>query len=166
MKKYLLILVCIISVCNISSFGQATDIDPASIKNGVKVRNNKGEYYGIINPSKDINNEYIITGTTIASFSVSNKADGSSNSFKHTQRVVLNLVTANKNDKLELVFYAGADEMPYTVNQVKELISAYYPISMYESIKQKLDESLSSKKKVILKVEMKTDGYREAQLIF
>ena len=108
-----------------------------------------------------------ITGVNSSVFTVSNMSDGTEKSFNHDLRIILSLNTAeNKNEKYQLVFYGSQDKIPFAVANEITAFSIYYPIAMYESIRENLDRSLASKKKIQLKLTRKTDGYREGTLIF
>jgi hypothetical protein len=46
------------------------------------------------------------------------------------------------------------------------MISIYYPLSVYESLRSRLEQALIARKKVQVKVTLKTTGFREGVLIF
>lgn len=118
-------------------------------------------------PAEDKTVIYDITGTGSISFSVSNTADGTAGSYKHAQQITWTLLAAaEKTNEFQLVFYTGNMDMPYAALQNGKTITAYFPLSMYDDIKEKIGQSLAARKKVQLKVVQKKNGYREATLAF
>ncbi|HMU46110.1 MAG TPA: hypothetical protein PKC72_07070 [Chitinophagaceae bacterium] len=108
-----------------------------------------------------------ILSTGNASFSVSNTSDGTVKSYEHALRITVPLTVSNKKEgSFQLVFYKDGENMPYAVNQEPGMTTIYYPLSVYDEIKQKLEQAIAAKKKVQLKVVQRTAGYREATLIF
>ena len=118
------------------------------------------------NPDKDKIDMVTVTATKGATFTTSNTADGTKNSFNHSLRIILPLVTSNKANEYQLVFYSESEDIPYAVGSSGNVLSLYYPISTYASIKEKLDLAIAGHKNIQLKVTQKTDGYREASLVF
>jgi hypothetical protein len=170
MKKYLFFTICGLGLIITSAFAQnstgtlsesktsearMSDIDK-SIK--LKSKNNI-----TVDESEVLN----VTGISGSAFTVWNTADGTEKSYNHELRVVVSLnIAENKSQKYQLVFYSSGDKIPFAVGNDVTSFSVFYPISMYESIKQKLEQSLNAKKRVQLKVIRKSDGYREGTLIF
>jgi hypothetical protein len=118
------------------------------------------------NPSQDKTDILTVTGVDGAVFTTSNTADGTPNSYNHNLRITVSLVTNVKSSRYQLVFYSSGEDMPYAAATDNNVVSVYFPVSAYESIKQKLDQSLAARKTVQLKVTQKTDGYREGTLVF
>lgn len=166
--KNLLITILFLSISFIYTQAQSTDkmvsVNEMGDING-KVRASKFEYALLANPTVDKIAEYSITGIGTNTFSVSNRSNGTNSATQPEQKIVLELLTNNKNDKIELIFFSNSEGM-ITVGEWKGVISVYYPLSWYESIKQKLDQSILIKKKANLKVKILADGNREGQLIF
>jgi len=139
----------------------------------VKAQDNAGmapgsrAMYKAQNPAQDKTDIFEITGTSGATFTASNISDGTSNSYRHSLRITLALATKeNKGGNINLVFYTEGESMPYAAASENGALNIYYPRSMYESIKEKLDQSVITKKRVQLKVIQKADGFREGTLIF
>ena len=118
------------------------------------------------NPTADKSETISVTGTRAASFSTSNTADGSANSYKHSLRVTVPLNTNSKTNDFQLVFYSENENIPYAVLQNGSTISIFFPMSVYESITEQLKDAISARRQVQVKVTQKTNGYREASLVF
>jgi hypothetical protein len=106
-----------------------------------------------------------IGGTT---FTTSNVADGTTASFTHNTLVNVTLVPAVKpeKNKIQLVFYSSSVNIYQAAMNMDGTINVFYPISLYDAIREKLDQALAAKKKVQVKVVQQTSGYREGSLIF
>jgi len=118
------------------------------------------------NPLEDKTDMFEVTGVGGTVFTTSNTSDGTANSYKHSQKITLSLAVLNgKSNSFQLVFFSPDNEIPYSASFADGSLSIYFPISMYEEVKQKLDQSLAARKKVQLKVIQKKDGYREGTLI-
>ncbi|MBK9382375.1 MAG: hypothetical protein IPN39_13750 [Chitinophagaceae bacterium] len=164
MKKHF--LYSLMGVMLLSTFSQAqqADNDPNVIaKDGsLSKRVFKNQ-----NPAEDKTELIDIIGTGSAAFSASNTADGSTASYKHSLKITLALSTpASVKGSYQLVFYTIYENIPYAAATEGGVVTVFYPISMYDGIKQKLDQSFAAKKKVQLKVIQKTNGYREGTLMF
>jgi len=107
-----------------------------------------------------------ITGINGASFSVSNTADGSTNSYNHALRITIPLITTSKSGSYQLVFYSEVEKMPYATLEQGGVTSIYYPVSVYDGMKEKLEQAIAAKKKVKLNIVLKTTGYREGTITF
>lgn len=118
------------------------------------------------NPPVSASDTLTITGIGAVSFIVSNTSDGTANTYRQSQKIVLPLVSSSKNNKYQLVFYGQYDNVAYAVAKEEEKTTIYYPAYMFGEIKQKLEQSLSQKKKVELRVTIKKDGFREGILVF
>jgi len=118
------------------------------------------------NPTEDKTETLEVTGLGTSMFSVSNISDGTVKSYKHALRITLGLLTSNKSGSYQLVFYSEGEEIPYVVAAMDGKLSIYYPSGLYNDIKQKLEQSLSARKKVQLKIIQQSNGYKEGTLIF
>ncbi len=160
MKKKLFMTLGTLCLLSVVAIAQST-FEPAT--------NNTRAMYKAQNPATDMIEMFDVTGTTGATFTTSNISDGTSNSYKHSLRITLPLQTKTKDNKtgtVNLVFYTEGEQMPYAAANANGALNVYYPRSMYESIKEKLDQYLLAKKKIQLKVTQKADGYREGSLTF
>lgn len=107
-----------------------------------------------------------ITGVGTSSFAVSNKFDGTSNSYKHALNITVPLLIAGANkENYQLVFYSPESPSAYAASTNAGVTNIYYPVSLYDGIKLKIDQTLAAKKKIQLKVTQRTDGFSEAVLI-
>jgi hypothetical protein len=174
MKKHLFFTVCAVMLVSFFAVAQTDKEltvsrevkDPGLIIPGSGPVANRTQFK-VRNPSEDKTEVFDVTGTGGAVFASSNTADGTANSFKHSLRINLALIVANsKGNNFQLVFYSESENIPFAASAENGMFSVYYPMSMYESIKQKLDQYLASKKKIQLKVIQKTNGYREGTLTF
>lgn len=108
-----------------------------------------------------------ISGLGGATFTVANTNDGSPDAFKHSLRITLSLVPASgKQGTYELIFYPPTENIQLSAMYTDGLLKIYYPISLYQGIKEKLDQSFAARKKVTVKVIQRTNGYREGSIIF
>jgi len=164
MKKNFVFLLASLLWLPFLSQAQNADTDPNVIKTdrGLSKRIFKNQ-----NPPEDKTEIIDIIGAGSATFSVSNTADGSSSSYNHSMKITIGLTTpANIKSTYQLVFYSASENIPYAATTLDGVMTVYYPISMYEGIKQRLDQSFAARKKVQLKVVQKTNGYREGTLMF
>lgn len=165
MKKYVVLSLAGLLCLSFSSLAQKTDSDPNVIQtdDGRSLK----RLFKIQNVTEDKTEVIDIIGTSNASFSASNTADGSSSSYKHSLRITLSLSTpSNIKGNYQLIFYSTGESIPYAAASIDGIVAVFYPMSMYEGIKQRLDQSFAAKKKVQLKVVQKTNGYREGTLMF
>jgi hypothetical protein len=162
MKKRFFIL-SVSTLFTVLSFAQKSDIDPSVSQGGVVNRRPfKTEL-----PAADKADSYEIKAIGSVTFTVSNTADGSTNSYNHALRININLVmTDSKVGNFQLVFYGDKEAVPYAVFRQEGAIAIFYPASLYEEIKDKLEASLAARKKVLIKVTEKTTGFREGVLSF
>ncbi len=118
------------------------------------------------NPTENKSSTVDVTGAGVSSFTASNTSDGSPDSYKHKLQITVALTTTSKTNTFQLVFYSENTSMPYAVQETAGLITIYYPISVYSDIREKLEQSLAAKKKVQIKVQQQTNGYKEGTIIF
>ncbi len=161
MKKHF--IVTLVSVLCFSFVLTAqNDADPNVIMNEKPMK----RMFKPKNPVEDKTDLFDVSGLGGTVFTASNKSDGTTNSYNHTQKITLSLILANsKSQNFQLVFYSREEETPYAAEETGGIVSVYFPISMYDEIKQKLDQSITARKKVQVKVIQKKDGYREGTLI-
>jgi hypothetical protein len=118
-------------------------------------------------PNENKTDLFTVTGIGSVSFSTANTGDGTYNSYNHSQKIVMPLqVSSAKLIAVSLVFYSAGDKIPYAATVGDEGVTAYYPLNLYEEIRQRIEQGLAAKKKVQLKITQKTDSFREAVLIF
>jgi len=165
MKKYVILSLAGLFFYSFSSQAQKADSDPNVIQtdDGRSLK----RLFKIQNVTEDKTEIIDIINTSNASFSASNMADGSAASYKHSLKITLSLSTpATVKGSYQLVFYTINENIPYAAATEGGVVTVFYPMSMYDGIKQKLDQSFAAKKKVQLKVIQKTNGYREGTLMF
>jgi hypothetical protein len=152
----------------VTAFCQSSEtIEAATQSKSMMDKVNSKSTFKAHNPKEDKTDMLTVTGIGSVSFATSNTSDGTSNSYYHSQRITMPLqVSYVKPVNVSLIFYSSGDKIPYAATSGDEGVNVYYPISLYEEIKQRLEQSLSAKKKVQLKVTQKTDGFREAVLLF
>jgi hypothetical protein len=159
MKKYIFSALCGIVLCSFISTAQST----LSTQDSLPVKNMPKRVSVVKQDKMDILD---ITGVSSSTFSTSNIFDGTINSYKHSLKITMSLLTSGSpKEAYQLVFYSADDQMPFVANSDAGITYVYYPISLYEAIKQKLDQSFAAKRKVQLKVTQRTDGFREGVLI-
>lgn len=117
---------------------------------------------------KDKLEEYQIAGIGTTSFKASNTVDGTANSFNHSLLIQVTLVPMNKAsiNGVNLVFYSPNDNIGHAASFKDGYLNIYYPVALYQSLRDKLEQAIAAKKKVTVKVIQKTDGYREGTLVF
>jgi hypothetical protein len=108
-----------------------------------------------------------MSGLGGAIFTVANTNNGSPDTYKHSLRITLSLLPASgKQGSYELIFYPPSENIQFSAMYSDGLLKIYYPISLYQGIKEKLDQSFAARKKVTVKVIQQTNGYCEGSLIF
>ncbi len=164
MKRYFLFLVSGLLFSSIAVFAQGGNEDRPVTLNDKAIST---KVFKIQNPAEDKTGIVTITGLAGATFTASNTADGSANSYQHAMRITLGLQPAdNKLGNFQVVFYTETEKIPYAVTESEGMTSIYYPLSVYEGIRQRLEQAVAARKKVQVKVIQKKDGYREGSLIF
>ena len=96
------------------------------------------------------------------SFSVSNLADGTLSSYQHSTRITYSIQVINGKGEYKLVFYGASEKIPYSVFTENGVTTIYMPFSMHDYFKSKVDQALTARKKVQLKLNLSTSGLREA----
>lgn len=161
--KHIFSFLLLFSIPGSAILGQSVENDP-------NVTTIDGKPYkklvAISNPKQDETHEFEISGAGTTVFSTSNVADGTVNTYKHNQQITVSLVPSDKSKgEFHVIFYSDPKEVPQTANYTDKKVAVYYPIQLYESIKEKLDQAFSARKKVYVKVVQKTNGFREGSLI-
>ena len=167
MKKYFFYISCPLlfisfAVCAQNEPASRTSTpDPVLSKRVFKVYNN---------PDQDKTDQVEVQGPGGITFTTSNTADGTTNSYKHSPQINLTLIPVKNGisgtNSIQLVFYSPTENIQQAASSGAGVLSIYYPLSMYDGIKEKLDQSIAAKKKIVVKVIQKTNGYREGSLIF
>ena len=108
-----------------------------------------------------------IIGIGNSTFATSSNFEGTASSYKYSLKITLSLLLSSASkETFQLVFYSPEDAaLPQAASFQDGVTTVFYPISLYEAIKFKLDQSFTLKKKVQLKVTLHTDGFREGILI-
>jgi|JI6StandDraft_1071083.scaffolds.fasta_scaffold00099_4 hypothetical protein len=164
MKKQSLLLLLLAGLLSVHVQAQKSEEDPEAVRSGgvLMKRAFKTEM-----PAADKNETWEVKGISSVVFAASNLADGSHNSYKHSLRITMELtMTDVKAGKFQLVFYSAGENMPYAMSRLDGITSIYYPVAIYDDIRQKLEQSLAIRKKVTVKVAEKTNGYKEGVLVF
>lgn len=161
MKKNLLVILPVfLLIVNLCSAQKVVEEHyPVNSRNPDKV-------FVPVNPSQDKTDLFEITGIGNVVYTTSNVADATANSYKHSLKITIELFTTkNKTGNYQLIFSSPEEKIPYSASFVNDVLNIYYPLSVYESIREKLDQAFTAKKKVQIKVIQKTNGYREGTLI-
>ena len=113
------------------------------------------------------NDQFEIQGFGGTTFTASNTVDGSTNSYKHSLKIVVGLVPVVKtgNTNFKLIFYSPTDNIQEAATYSDGTLNIYFPEAVYEDIKAKLEQAFAARKKVMVKVIQKPDGYREGTLV-
>lgn len=120
-----------------------------------------------IQPTEDKIESWDVTALGQSVYAASNLMDGTASSYQHSLRIVVALQTPGyKNGTVQLVFYGPEDKIRQATENEGGVISIYYPVSVYESLRTRLEQALTARKKVTVKITQKTSGYREGVLLF
>lgn len=166
MKKFVSLMIAVF--CGISLYAQKTDSgftnDPAGNN---RTANTKEQYYAL-HPKEDKSLVIEITGLSNMSFTVANTADGTSAGmgYNRSENIVISLQTNSKDTAYQLVFYSEKENFQKILSEDGKTRSVYYPMAMYSDIKQKLEQYITLKKKIQLKLSLRKEGYSEAKLLF
>lgn len=117
-------------------------------------------------PTDEKSEQFDIIGLGAISFSASNTADGTPSSYNHSGQISIPLILANNKTGYQIVFYTSDDQVPYTVEQVGAQTNVYFPLSFYDALRAKLEQSIAARKKVQLKLNYKKTGFREGVIQF
>lgn len=141
---------------------------PGAAQEGPRTLNPGQQVFKVYNnPDKDQADQFDIQALGSTSFTASNTADGSANSYKHALQVILTLVPVNRTagSNFQLCFYAPGENIQQAATYKDGTLNIYYPVTLYEDIRTRLEQALAAKKKVTVKVVQKTNGYREGTLV-
>jgi len=164
MKKQTLFLLLVAGILTVQVQAQKSEEDPDVIRSGgvLMKRAFRTEL-----PAADKTETWEVKGISSVVFAASNTADGSTNSYKHNLRITIELLMTDiKAGKYQLVFYSAGENMPYAMSRLEGFTTIYYPVAIYDDIRQKLEQSLAARKKVTIKVAEKTNGFKEGVLSF
>jgi len=164
MKKQSLLLLLLAGMLSVQVQAQKSEEDPETVRSGnvLMKRAFKTEM-----PAADKAEAWDVKGINSVVFATSNTADGSYNSYKHNLRITIGLLMTDvKAGKFQLVFYSAGENMPYAMSRLDGITTIYYPVAIYDDIRQKLEQSLATRKKVTIKVTEKTNGFKEGVLSF
>ena len=103
-----------------------------------------------------------ITGLGSPNFATSNMVDGTMESYNHKVRVTYTLQVTGGKGVYQLVFYMPNEKMPYSVNTENGITTIYMPLQLHDYFKSKVDQNLTARKKVQLRLNLSTSGLREA----
>ena len=119
------------------------------------------------NKSEDKTDLLDITGIAGTVFTSMNYSNFGSRNTNHTYKITLSVLTgSNKAGGYQLVFPPEGETISAAVEAQNGITSIYFPMNTYQALSQKLEQSLTSKKKIQLKIIQNPSGYREGILIF
>lgn len=156
---------CIAGILLMGSSIKAQKTD-AEINGNSSGNNNGPMVVKVLKPINTTSDTVQITALGAPSFIVSNTADGSYNTYKHSQKIVIPVSTTSKSTKYQFVFYGQNDNIVYSVATESGLTTVFFPTFMYDDIREKLEQALNQRKKAELRIIQKKDGFREASLVF
>jgi hypothetical protein len=164
MLKHLLILLATgISVVSWSQSSETVVDEPARVIDGEI----KKPVFKARQPMEDKVETIEVSGLGQTTYTTSNTVDGSVKSFEHSLRIVVSLNTVGgKPSSCQLIFYTAGDKIQQAAASDNGQVNIFYPVSVYESIRTRLEQALTARKKVQIKVTQKTTGYREGVLMF
>jgi len=164
MKKYFFYAILISLFSTVNAAGQATE-GATSSRTTITPAKRVFKVYNSLTEEK--NDQFEIQGLGGTTFTASNMVDGSTNSYIHSLRIVVSLVPVIKtgNPNFRLVFYSPSDNIQEAATYSNGTLNIYFPEAVYEDIKTKLEQAFATKKKVMVKVIQKPDGYREGTLV-
>ena len=162
MKKFFLSAICISLLGTIYVSGQANE---ATTSRTLLPAKQVFKVYNSVEVEK--NDQFEIQGLGGTTFTASNTVDGSTNSYKHSLKIVVGLVPVVKtgNTNFKLIFYSPTDNIQEAATYSDGTLNIYFPEAVYEDIKAKLEQAFAARKKVMVKVIQKPDGYREGTLV-
>jgi hypothetical protein len=159
MKKYLASVAVFSLFITSNLFAQSNETTPGTV-------NPQSRIFKVYNNPKDEKtDQFDITGFGGTSFTASNTADGTANSYHHNVQIIVGLTTNKAGNNFQLNFYSSATNIQQAASYTDGTLNIYYPIELYDAIRTKLEQAFSAKKKVTLKVVQKPNGYREGTLV-
>lgn len=118
------------------------------------------------NPKEEKTDQFDITGFGGTTFTASNMADGTTNSYNHNVQVIVGLTTTKAgNNTFQLNFYSSSTNIQQAATYADGTLNIYYPIELYDAVRSKLEQAFAARKKVTVKVIQKPNGYREGTLV-
>ena len=115
-----------------------------------------------VSPAEPTQDILEIVGFGLPSFSISNIADGTEESYAHHLRVSYPLQVAGGRTGYQVVFYGAGEKIPYSVVKEDASTLIYFPYQIHDQLKSRVEQALSARKKVQLKITIKPSGLREA----
>jgi hypothetical protein len=103
-----------------------------------------------------------VIGLGTPSFKASNMADGTYSSYEHSLRVGYPLVLSGGKSGYALCFYGATEKIPYAVETQGGITTFYFPFATHDLIKGRIEQTIATKKKIVVKLTQQADGYREA----
>jgi hypothetical protein len=161
-QLYLIVAILLSSTC----FAQISGSDIESVSS-ISDANVQKRVFKVRQPEKDLFESWEVSGLGPTSYTTSNVMDGSVNSYQHSLRIVVGLTTpAYKNGSYQLVFYGADEKIQQAASVENGVVSLYYPVAAYEVLRTRLEQALTARKKVQVKMTQKTNGFREGVLLF
>ena len=165
MNKFKIALVFLSTVFVFAANAQEKSLGEQEFKPGVGKPARPTGFFKVY-PTDEKSEQFDIVGLGATSFSASNTADGTPASYNHAVQVSVPLVLANNKAAYQIVFYSSDDQVPYSVEQVGSVTNVYFPLSLYDALRSKLEQAVAAHKKVQLKLNYKKTGFREAVIQF
>ena len=137
----------------------------AQVTDEMIVRQKEGMLFKAAKVASPQQEAFDVVGLGLPSFTVSNMADGSFESYSHNLRITYPLQLGGGRTNFQLVFYGLNDKIPYAVAQEGNITSIYMPYSTHDHLKGKIEQTLSARRKVQLKINLMPSGLREATWI-
>jgi len=151
---------------SLSLLGQRSEVD-MNVPGVITDATAQKRAFKAIQPTEDKTESWDVTALGQSVYAASNLMDGTASSYQHSLRIVVALQTPGyKNGTVQLVFYGPEDKIRQATENEGGVISIYYPVSVYESLRTRLEQALTARKKVTVKITQKTSGYREGVLLF
>ena len=166
MKKNFFYTLCISLLGTVCVSAQQND-NPESSRPMLPGRGSGAVFKVYHNPTQEKTDQFEISGVGGTTFTASNTADGTINSYKHSLQIVVALIPANKtgNNNFQLNFYSPTDNVQQAATYFDGTLNIYYPVTVYDDIRTKLEQAFAAKKKVTVKVVQKPNGYREGTIV-
>jgi len=161
LNSYLLTFLLIFLFPPFLAWGQAqeTYADEQRLQ---QVRRKEAMLFKPESPAEAIQETFDILGFGVPSFSISNHANGTEESYLHQLRVSYPLLISGGKSNIQIIFYGIGDKVPYSV--VKEDTGAivYFPLQVHDQLRTRVEQAIASRKKVQLRINIKPSGFREA----
>ena len=159
MRKYLICLSLVVITGNIKVSAQPLEAVPGTSTNATRA------FKVYNNPTTDKTDNFDITGFGGTTFTASNTADGTTNSFNHNVQIVVALTSSKAGNNFQLNFYNSPSNIQQAATYTDGTLNIYYPVQLYDAIRTRLEQAFAAKRKVSVKVVQKTNGYREGTLV-